>query len=902
VTADDRIVVAFASGSKDLTEPFAERVAQIAGSRPLYVVSEFPPSKGRWIPWLVGRTLAENRARILDAIAGRKIAHAAMILQHKRPYWRMRAIAFAAAPWRLLCYNENLDHFALHPRSLRPILRHLWWRFSSFVRFETHPGGHLYTHVWRVFHPHAYVRPFYFRLALLAGALAERRKRSLPPRTDAPMGPELPDGISVVIPSRQGRELLEGLMPGLARELEGLTGEVIVVDNGSSDGTESWLAREYPQVRCLVSPAPLSFAEAVNRGIREARYSRTLLLNNDMVLEQGFFPPLLSAFGKVPDLFAATAQIFFPEGVRREETGKAVFRPEPGPYDFPVTCLEPIEGEDLSYVLYGSGGCTLYDTRKLRALGGMDEAYRPAYVEDLELGYRGWLRGWPSVFAAGAKLLHLHRSTTRRYYSETEAQIAVEVNYLRFLARSTASPELFRERWRSAVWRLNLHAVKEPPEEWPFPALKMARHALSWVAPAPAPAFDERLLSALGSGEAVSFPGHAPAHDTRETILIASPYLPYPLSHGGAVRMFNLMRRAARDFNLVLIAFCDKAATPDPALLAITKEVVLVRRMGSHMRPLTGRPDVVEEHDTPAFRAALRELIRKHRPAAVQLEFTQMGLYAEDCGDVPTLLVEHDITLDLYTQLMRERPEWETAKQLERWRSFEAAVWRQVSCVVTMSEKDRRSVTGARRVETLANGVDLERFQPPGTPPEPRRLLFIGAFAHLPNLMALEFFLREVWPGLQAAGARLHVISGARAEHYLELYRDRVQVDLSQPGIEVEGFVSDVRGAYQRAEIVVAPLLASAGTNIKILEAMAMGRAVVSTPAGINGLDLSPGEDVVLAESASAMTSAILELFQDPARRAATERAARRTVEREFGWDAIGVAQARLYRELLQSP
>jgi len=219
-----------------------------------------------------------------------------------------------------------------------------------------------------------------------------------------------------------------------------------------------------------------------------------------------------------------------------------------------------------------------------------------------------------------------------------------------------------------------------------------------------------------------------------------------------------------------------------------------------------------------------------------------------------------------------------------------------------MSEKDRRSVTGARRVETLANGVDLERFQPPGTPPEPRRLLFIGAFAHLPNLMALEFFLREVWPGLQAAGARLHVISGARAEHYLELYRDRVQVDLSQPGIEVEGFVSDVRGAYQRAEIVVAPLLASAGTNIKILEAMAMGRAVVSTPAGINGLDLSPGEDVVLAESASAMTSAILELFQDPARRAATERAARRTVEREFGWDAIGVAQARLYRELLQSP
>ena len=268
--------------------------------------------------------------------------------------------------------------------------------------------------------------------------------------------------------------------------------------------------------------------------------------------------------------------------------------------------------------------------------------------------------------------------------------------------------------------------------------------------------------------------------------VLASPYIPFPLSHGGAVRMFNLMKRAAADYDLVLIAFCDKPETPAEEILEICREIILVRREGSHMRPMTGRPDVVEEHDTSSFRAVLREMIRKHQPALAQLEFTQMGLYAPDCGGTPTLLIEHDVTLDLYAQLLRENDDWETQQQLERWDRFEREAWRRVSCVVTMSRKDSRIVEGAQRVAVLPNGVDLERFQPGTLPPETRRILFIGSFAHLPNLMALDFFLKEAWPRLHEEGATLHVISGARAEHYQELYQDRIRLDLDQPGVELE--------------------------------------------------------------------------------------------------------------------
>jgi glycosyltransferase involved in cell wall biosynthesis len=278
------------------------------------------------------------------------------------------------------------------------------------------------------------------------------------------------------------------------------------------------------------------------------------------------------------------------------------------------------------------------------------------------------------------------------------------------------------------------------------------------------------------------------------------------------------------------------------------------------------------------------------------LEFTQMAQYAVDCVPAPVILVEHDITYDLYSQLLALEEDWDMRRQWKRWRRFETAAWKQMTRVVTMSEKDCAAVSGARAV-ALPNGVDLERFRPSGREPEPRRLLFIGSFAHLPNLLAVEFFLKQVWPLLP--DITLHIIAGGRHEYYLERYRDRVTVNLAQPGIELEGFVSDVRPAYERATVVVAPLIASAGTNIKILEAMAMGKPVVSTPAGVNGLDLVAGEDFILAQHAAEMAQAIERLLAEPQAREHLGAAARSRVERDFGWDDIARRQADLYRELM---
>jgi glycosyltransferase involved in cell wall biosynthesis len=219
-----------------------------------------------------------------------------------------------------------------------------------------------------------------------------------------------------------------------------------------------------------------------------------------------------------------------------------------------------------------------------------------------------------------------------------------------------------------------------------------------------------------------------------------------------------------------------------------------------------------------------------------------------------------------------------------------------------MSERDRASITGASVAATIPNGVDIERFQPSNALPEPCRLLFIGSFAHLPNLLALDFFLREVWPGFEEHHPVLHVIAGSNHRLYYERSRERLAFPLDDPRIELEDFVADVRPAYQRASVVIAPLLASAGTNIKIMEAMAMGKAVVSTSGGINGLhELRPGHDLLVEDDPQRMAAVICELFDNADLRARLERSARATAERVYSWDAIAGAQRDLYYRLVSA-
>lgn len=432
---------------------------------------------------------------------------------------------------------------------------------------------------------------FRYLIARLAGRM--RPQRISPAALDA--GPALQNGLSVVIPSRDGKELLRAQLPAIIQDLTALPAEVIVVDNGSSDGTAARLNVEHPEVLVEVSPEPLSFAKAVNRGIARARFSHVCLLNNDMLIEPGFFAALGTAFDKVPDLFCATAQIRFPAGLRREETGKAVMAQD-HPDDFPLRCDVPVPGEDLTWVLYGSGGCSVYDTGKLRSLGSFDDAYEPAYVEDLDISYRAWQRGWPSVYVDGAIVEHRHRATTSRYYTEAELQRILEINYLKFLARAVADPRLFRRLWRQAIIRLELLAAADPAA---LPVLRAAPSIATQGGPAGSSLFREADVLALTNGSSAVFPGRGASGRPRRIVLTPSlKWRKEPLDPG-------------RDN--VVVALTQTLESPPSSILDASVEVVVVS-------------------DPAALRLAIQLTARKWNPAEVRPESGSMKRYAAACA------------------------------------------------------------------------------------------------------------------------------------------------------------------------------------------------------------------------------------------------------------------------------
>jgi len=530
------------------------------------------------------------------------------------------------------------------------------------------------------------------------------------------------------------------------------------------------------------------------------------------------------------------------------------------------------------YILHGDAS-SVYDPGKFSLLGGLDTSYETPQVQYLDICYRAWQQGWPSI-------------------GNARTANAVSLDYLRFLARTVSTPKIFRRYWASAVKRLHAEAARNPAARadlWRAPAI-----ALRGGAPVASP-FPEELFTALTDGNSAVYAGKPASGKPR--VLIVSAYLPFPLSHGGAVRIHNLTARAAADWDQILVCFVETNAPPPPELLARFVEVVLVQRIGSHSVTSSGRPEVVEEFASDAFCAALRLAVRKWSPAIAQLEFTHMAQYAADCAPARPILVEHDITFDLYEQMAQTSSDWDLQRELRRWRRFETNAWREMSCVVTMSAKDQAMVsgdaTGVRSV-VLPNGVDLDRFQVATREPEPGRVLFVGSFSHLPNLMAVEFFLNDAWPRLRGAApeVRLHIIAGANYEYFLDYQSRHVQLHLDLAGIELEGFVADVRPAYERAAIVVAPLVASAGTNLKILEAMACGRPVVSTLAGVNGLDLVPGRDFILVHTGAEMADAIARLFASPGECRRLAEAGRCRVEESYGWGEIARKQTEMYRDL----
>ena len=374
----------------------------------------------------------------------------------------------------------------------------------------------------------------------------------------------------------------------------------------------------------------------------------------------------------------------------------------------------------------------------------------------------------------------------------------------------------------------------------------------------------------------------------RRRIAVLSPYFPYPLSHGGAVRIFHLLREMAAEFDVFLFAFRDQETDQDIApVLELCARVILVPKTRyREPRWSTLLPPEVHEFRSPAMLAALRRIKSAYQIEALQVEYTMLAPYS---GDV---LVEHDVTFELHRQVNAES--WDHW----RWRRFEKKWIARYRRVVVMSEQDQALLAGSN-VVVIPNGVDLDRFAAERERPG-RRLLFVGSFRHFPNIVAYRFFIEQVWPILRSKSPEITVtiVAGPDPVVYWRQYTGLADLPHDER-IQLHSFVSDVRPLYEDANLALVPTLASAGTNLKVLEALAMCRAVVSTSSGCAGLGLEHGINVWIADSPSDFALAVLTLLDDDRSRERIATAGRAHAEAHFDWKQLGMRQRAMLRGLL---
>ncbi len=638
--------------------------------------------------------------------------------------------------------------------------------------------------------------------------------------------------VSVVIPVFNQSACTDACLAAVvATWPEGTAGEVIVVDDGSTDDTRDvvarWTARA-SRIRLLSQAENAGFVAACNAGAAAAASDVLVFLNNDTLPRPGWLPPLLAALER-PDAGAVGGKLLFPDG-SLQEAGGVVFSDGDG-CNFGKFDREPDDPlfDHVREVDYCSGALLATPRSLFASLGGFDMAFAPAYYEDADYAFRLRAAGRRVYYEPASVVVHLEGATAGRDLGRGVKQHQVK-NRASFVARwgdaLAGQPDHPDPIDRAALHRLRVRG-------------RRSRRALVLLPTMPEPdreggsrrAFHQ-IEMLVGAGWAVSVVvdnatgGERYARSLRR--LGAAVYAGAVSRGAGAdylPELEPLLRLEA--FDLALVAFWHLAERHLPALRAVSP----------HTRVLV---DSVDLHFLRASRGAFAEARAGARLAALD---------------------------ERYADEMRR----------------ELNVYGAADGVLAVSAKEAGWIDDLVGVPGHAMCVPLLEDPPDAAPLEGRRgLLFLANFRHPPNVDALGFLedvVARLDPALLAE-QRLAVVGNALEAGLLGALA-------GHPSIDAVGWVPRVEPYLRRARVSLVPLRQGAGTKAKLLQSLAAGAPCVSTPVGTEGLELTHERELLVAETPDAFAAAVTRLVQDDAECRRLCAAGREAVERAHGPEVV---------------
>lgn len=389
-------------------------------------------------------------------------------------------------------------------------------------------------------------------------------------------------------------------------------------------------------------------------------------------------------------------------------------------------------------------------------------------------------------------------------------------------------------------------------------------------------------------------------------ILIVSPVAPYPPTTGAQLRLWNLLRLLRAEYAFHYLYFSSPAVQaevlPQLARIGVSADALIHNRRSPRSDVFSIYPRCILAHRSGTLAEILRKRLAELQPELVQFEFLWMAQYQQVCpSSLATVLVEHDAEWRSFLRYGRRVKGFlkkagaltETLKLLR----YEKSMLPKFSSVVAVSESDRAALQkiGVRsEIDVIGQGVDCESITPGPPLAEREGLIFVGNLAHFPNEHAVLTFTRSYLPIIRQRVGMIsfRIVGMAPSAAILALE--------SIPKVTVTGPIERITDELHRARIFVCPMFCGGGMRGKILEAMAAGVPVVSTPMGVEGIAASNGEEVILAQSPPEFAKAIELLLTNQTLADALTDKALSLVRAKYDWRNQAQAQAQVYNRLLR--
>jgi GT2 family glycosyltransferase/glycosyltransferase involved in cell wall biosynthesis len=733
--------------------------------------------------------------------------------------------------------------------------------------------------------------------------------RAIPCTDSAPRA----DAASVVIPNWNGKDLLAKYLPSVVAALaDNPANEIVVVDNGSTDGSADFVRTAFPRVKLLALDRNLGFGGGSNAGFSAASNDVVVLLNSDMRVETDFLAPLLEGFAD-PQVFAVSCQIFFSDPRKlREETGLTQAWWQDGGLRVRHRIDPAIDG--LYPCFYGGGGSCAFDRRKFLELGGFDHLLAPFYLEDTDLGYMAWKRGWKVLYQPHSVVYHEHRGTIGKRFSEAHIQTVLKKNFALFCWKNIHEwPRLvshFFFAWAGAILSVVFGEIPMRPTPYSlwraFIQLPQAM-ASRWRARSLARIDDtEAFRRPLGGYFRDRFAPMEPAPE-RLRVLFVSPYPICPPTHGGGVFMYQTLREMSRLAEVHVAEMLDwpgqEAANQELRTFCASAEWI-VRPNGHPKGSGSLLPFAVREFANEDFEWLIHRQLLLKRIDVLQLEYTPLAQYRGAFRRIATALFEHDVYFQSIGRGLGHMIglAGEAKARIEYLRAlrYELRALPYFDQVQVCTPQNRRYLLSflpglaPKLRDGLRAGIDARNYQFRPSGREPATMLFLGSFRHDPNRVAVDWFVREVMPLILARVPEARLVIAGSDPPPAHTYAD------TEGHLEMLGFVDDVREPLARYAVFVCPILSGSGVRVKLLEAFAAGIPVVSTVVGAEGLADKDGEFCALSDSPEGFADRVVKLLSDPDTAAAMAVRARAEVEARWDMGAITRKLVEAYGELVR--